>query len=975
MRAIQLKQLMMTLLLMVGALSGVQAQDWAVQGVVIDAVSGDFISGAVVEISSNKHPHEKFFSISQERGIFDVAGLSQGQYRTVVSCLGYENAEMEFELTSKEQHIGIVRLRVSSIMLDGVISEAQAIQTSINGDTLSYNASAFKVLPDSDMAGLLKKMPGISVAGGVVEAHGETIRRVFVDGSEFFGEDVSSAIKSLPAQIIERVEVYDKLSDQAEFSGMDDGNGYKALNIITYRNMRDGQFGQFFTGYGYEPESSSTVSSSSSSKYLFGGNANIFKGSSRVSFIGSFNNVNQSDFSFADILGLSGSGDSGEFMVRPQTGVSVVNAVGLNYSDSWGEKDQVNFQGDYFYNGTNTINNSEFWRWYDIEDLGLDSLYSLSTLKADNYNNRINARLEWKINERQLLMIRPSVSFQTYESLEKRDGDQYNDRFLHSEYDLVDNFENAFNDGYGVSTQALYRLRLGKPGRTVSVNAGFNILDSNSERMSYGIDMSNLDAQSLQYLFTKSLVPSHSQEIFGMLSYTEPLAEHVQLGAQYHVSYLTQQRDKQTLTSTLSLNDLLPNSLLSSDYESDFVKHSVGPSLTYANNKASVTLSGAYQHSTLKGRVITDGAERMGYAYNDLIYLVKSQLYINPRNSLKLYLNSSTNTPSVVSLQGLYDVSDTQFISRGNTELQPSYSQSAVLRYIHSNAEKGRIFTAMGVAQKTSDYISTAIVSNAVVDVGGIVYRPIQLSQPVNVDGYWSLRGQLSYGFPVSFLRSNVNLIWGLSYSNVPSLIGGRYDKDVKQIVGGAINNTGVFGHNAQFVLGSNISKSVDFTFDWKGVVNETTNALSGNKYVDRYFNHSATGTLKAIFGNGLTFSANASYTQFIGYRDSYDDSYLVCNTFVGKRLFRNQSGELQLGVNDLFNQNISYQHAIGAGYVQNSSSSIMGRYFLIRFIFNLRNFTESGFSKAKVREVKPVSSYRSFESQRSTAYDTPPRM
>ena len=200
----------------------------------------------------------------------------------------------------------------------------------------------------------------------MVETQGEEIKKVFVDGKEFFGEDVTTAIKSLPAEAVDRVEVYNKLSDAAEFSGMDDGEGYKALNIVTKPGMRQGQFGKFYAGFGYDAE----TATEDKFKYLAGGNANIFSGDSRVSFIGLFNNVNQQNFSFEDILGVSGGGGGrrggvGQYMMRPQSGVATVNALGVNYTDTWGKRDQVSVQGSYFFNNTDTRNRSTTDKWYE----------------------------------------------------------------------------------------------------------------------------------------------------------------------------------------------------------------------------------------------------------------------------------------------------------------------------------------------------------------------------------------------------------------------------------------------------------------------------------------------------------------------------------------------------------------------------------------------------------------------------------
>ena len=239
---------------------------------------------------------------------------------------------------------------------------------------------------------------------GTVEAQGETVKKVFVDGKEFFGEDVTTAIKSLPAEAVDRVEVYNKLSDAAEFSGMDDGEGYKAINIVTHKDMRQGQFGKMYAGYGYDFDTETEARN----KYIVGGNVNIFSGSSRVSLIALFNNINQQNFSFEDILGVAGSAGGGrgrgvgQYMVRPQSGVASVNAFGINYSDTWGKK--VTFQGSYFFNGTNTKNYSTVDKWYVLPS-PIDTLQTVGYSRTLNYNNRFNARIEWKISDNQSLMI------------------------------------------------------------------------------------------------------------------------------------------------------------------------------------------------------------------------------------------------------------------------------------------------------------------------------------------------------------------------------------------------------------------------------------------------------------------------------------------------------------------------------------------------------------------------------------------
>ena len=381
--------------------------------------------------------------------------------------------------------LGVLKLK-PGVQIETVVKEVKAMRTSQKGDTVSYNAGAFKVTTDADVEGLLKKMPGITVTDGTVEAQGEEIKKIFVDGKEFFGEDVTTAIKSLPAEAVERVEVYNKLSDAAEFSGMDDGEGYKALNIVTKPGMRQGQFGKLYAGYGYDAD----TKTESQHKYIAGGNVNIFSGDSRVSVIGLFNNVNQQNFSFEDILGVTGGsggrrGGVGQYMMRPQSGVAKVNAVGLNYSDTWGKRDQLSFQGSYFFNNTNTENRSTVEKWYEAPMIP-DTLSTNGYSDTKGYNHRFNARLEWKISENQNLMIRPRFSYQSNDPWSSTTGWQYGaPADGGSGYSRTDNFSDALRHGYNVGTSAVYRAKLGKNGRTITLDGSFSYSDNTNNSNSW----------------------------------------------------------------------------------------------------------------------------------------------------------------------------------------------------------------------------------------------------------------------------------------------------------------------------------------------------------------------------------------------------------------------------------------------------------------------------------------------------------
>lgn len=920
-------------------------QRGTVTATVLDDETGETVAGAVLTVAPVSAPEKKQYYTSAYKGAVSIPSLAYGEYTLSVSFLGYNNYDTTFKVAAAKQHIGDLRLK-AGVQIEAVVKEAKALRTSQKGDTVSYNAGAFKVVADADVEGLLKKMPGITVGtDGSVEAQGETVKKIFVDGKEFFGEDVTTAIKSLPAQAVDRIEVYNKLSDAAEFSGMDDGEGFKAINIVTHENMRQGQFGKVYAGLGYDAEEGSE----DRFKYLAGGNVNIFNGDSRVSLIGLFNNVNQQNFSFEDILGVSGNtgggrrGGVGQYMVRPQDGVATVNAIGVNYSDTWGKRDQVSFQGSYFFNNTDTENRSTVEKWYETPSVDTLSTRGYSDTRA--FNHRFNARLEWKISENQNLMIRPSFSWQSNDPWSRTQGWQYGE----SGYSPTDNFNDGTRHGYNIRTNAIYRAKLGKAGRTITLDGQFRYSDFTNSSESYsniapvaaerpegdgpwGWDAA--DYTRLRYL--RNAAPSSSYTLRGDFTYTEPVSKYAQLSFQYRAAFDHQERDKKSYEGLEGFDDLLFAPSLSNTYESNYLTQRVGPGFRYSKERNTFVANVYYQRASLDGQVLQTDSEKIRHNYNNVLYFMMGQLNINRENSLRLFVSSYTDNPAVTQLQSVFDVSDAQYISSGNPDLNPSYNHRVNFHYTNSNVEKGRTFMWMFSLQAASDYITNDVRYNGTVDIEGERYSYLQYSRPVNMNGYWSLMTHVSYGLPVGFLRSNFNVMAGVIYSLTPSRIDGER------------NETSNMGYDFRAVLGSNISENVDFTLSWNGTYNEAKNSIDAAAGKNRYFNHTAQGSLKLVFPLGFTFTASASYTQYLGFTNDYNDDYLLCNAWIGKKVFKNQRGEIMIGVNDLLNQNKAFARTVGSGWTQNATNSVVGRYYMVQFTYNLRRFGKKGSTNLK---------------------------
>ena len=919
------------------------AQSSKITLTVIDATTQEGVAGAVVAVAPAAEPDNedktKFFT-SGFNGATTISGIKRGDYKVKISFLGYADKIVDLKANAATVDLGKVAIEEEATKIETVVKTVQAIRASQKGDTVAYNADAFKVANDADVEGLLKKMPGITVTDGQVEAQGETVKKILVDGKEFFGEDVSTALNSLPAQSVKSVEVFNKLSDNAEFSGVDDGESYKAINIITHENMRQGVFGKVYAGYGYQPEIDKITEHH---KYMLGGNVNYFHGSSRISLIGLLNNINQQNFSFEDILGIDGDGGGG--MRRPQRGLANVGSIGLNYSDSWGEKEKVKLQASYFYNQTRTRNLSELIKWYEapLEELG--TLEQEGHSDNRNYNHRLNARLDWRISDKQSLMSRTNLSFQQHDPFSRTDGlqigpDPENPDNL---YDIIRSGSDGDNGGYNFSEFLQYRLKLGKNGRFLTADARINHRDNNNESRSFSTQQTLVDEATGEHYpllrHLSNLSDSENTGVSASFNYTEPLGKTTQFSIRYNFNYNTRKSIRET--TNYGNDDTYTNGvldeLLSNRFQSDNTRHNIGPRFNWNKGGNVLVLSLEYQYSTLNGFIQSSKDVNVTRDYNDFTYFLMGNFNINQQNSIRLFVRSNTSNPDIRQLNSILDVSNAQYVSRGNEKLHPTYSHNVMFHYNHTSLEKGRTFMWMMMFNKSKNtiassmYTGNSITDDMIPELAGS-NRPIQYSTYENVkNGSMNIGTNLSFGLPLNFMKCNFNISGGVHYSQSPSLVNGQ------------VNTASNIGYNARVVLGSNISENIDFTLSWHGGYNQAKNSLASRGGANEYFNHSATGTFKAVFLGGFTFTASANYVQNIGFTNKYNTDYTLVNAYIGRKVFKSRLGEVMVGVNDLLNQNTAFSRTTGSGFTQNSWNSVIGRYFTAQFNYNLRVFGKKG--------------------------------
>ena len=898
-------------------------QEGSVEFCLCDSVNGDTVEGAVVELVYLSDS-TKYHAVSDGSGKAKFQRIAYGDYSVTATFLGYIPSCRRIRLNAHFLSPDTIRMQPDVQLLDEVVISTPALRSTQNGDTLSYHADAYKVVLGANSESLLTKMPGISVSERGVEAHGRTVQKIMIDGEEFFGNDVLSALKNLPADMIEDVEVFNKLSDEAELTGVDDGRGYTAINIRSKPDRRKGTFGRLYAGYGF------------SDKYIAGGNINNFNSKCRLSVGGLANNISLHNFVTEDIVGATdeeGKNGHSNFVVKPMPGISSVQSLGTNFNTSW-------LSGSYFFNRTDNSNVPVSQR----ENLNSGNKVQLTDAEKDltalNYNHRFSAKMKFNVGERHSFIIRPSLNIQDFSDFSEQRSLVRNRfgcddiRFVHNR--LSDNRNERL--GINVSNTFNYRYRFHKRGRSLSMSLLGNYYDNET------------DALNEQYTFRKPDMPLDpllassvsSQQNFRKtrkvmartgVVYTEPLSRRFRMSWEYAFIY---SRDEAAKTVFLRDNETgelstTADARQSSENRGIYLTHKIGPRFQYAFRKTSITVGGAFQHMNFKGTNILPATGEVYKPYSNLTYEVVANLVINRQNTICIDAKGRTVNPSANLLQDVVSLANLSRVSAGNPNLSPSYLHGFGIRYIHTDARRGSTVAVSLNYNGSGNYIGDSLVAD---QPDFIVTEGVKLGEgnlfvrPVNIGGYHRLHGKITYGFPVNPLRSNLNIQAQAVINVLPGIINGEYSP--------VHRNNYLVGAS----LASNISEDVDFRVSYTGEYVQGEFTTKAGKNNNDYFSHTVSGQLKWAFWKGVTFTGSLSYRQDKGISAPFNDRTLLCNLYLGKRIFRNRLGEISIGINDLFDDNSRrYAHTINSSGTNNIVNQGIERYVAFQLVWHLRNY------------------------------------
>lgn len=908
-----------------------QAQNAQITGTVLDSASRDAVVGAYVAVSRNTPDAKPEYVTTDVNGKFVFTGLTrQVSYLVKVTYLSYKDFTRLVTVSNDVQDLGTIRLTESVANLKEVKVVGQVTAMEQKGDTTQFNAAAFKTNPDATSEDLIQKMPGITVTNGTVTAHGETVNRVLVDGKPFFGDDAALTLKSLPAEVVDKIEVFDKLSDQAQFTGFDDGSAQKTINIVTKADKRMGQFGKVFAGYGLDD------------RYQAGGNVSFFKGNQRISVIGLSNNINVQNFSSQDLLGVSGGGggnrggggSAGNFLVGNQSGITGTNSFGLNYANKIGKKVEVS--GSYFFNRTSNTNVQSTAQQYFLQGGAGDQLYNEnSRTNSTNSNHRLNFRVEYNIDPKNSLIITPRLSFQDNHSGSVKAGLTT----LITDGSKINSSNNSsanVNKGYNFSNDLLFRHAFEKKGRTVSFNFNTQINDKNGRRDLYSrnIYFDNLalpdTAMRGDTIDQRSFTHSDGVTLGGNLVYTEPISTTGQLQFNYGLTVSNSNSNKDTYNMSYdegSYSDL--DSLLTNNFDNRYITNRAGLGYRYRKNSWSANLGVDFQNTGLYSQQLAPVNNKVDQSFTNVL----PNLMVNYRSKtgtqFRAFFRSSTNQPSISQLQNVVDNSNPLSLTAGNPDLKQEYRNMVSFRYSLAGAKRPYNFNAMLFLTQTNNAIvnSTFIAQEPTTLPNGIVLeRGAKLTSPINVDGSWNARSFFTYGKPVAPLKLNLNLTTGFNYLRSPGMINN------------VPNFSNTYAVSQGLVVSSNISDKLDFTVAYSGNYNVVRNSIQPNLN-NNYYTQSLTGKVNWIFGKGFVVQSDISNQSYRGLGAGYNQNFTLWNASVGKKFLKNNAGELKLTVFDILKQNNSISRNVTETYVQDVTNRVLTQYAMLTFTYTLRNF------------------------------------
>ena len=906
-----------------------------VAGTVLDGDDNSPVMQATVQVLSPKDSSMVKGNVTDLDGRFSI-GVRPGKYLLKVSYIGYTPYFQDIELTrGKRLNVGNIKLSTDAIMLAEAVVVAQAPEVTAAEDTLVYNSSAYRVPEGSALEELVKKLPGAEVdENGTITINGKEIKKIMIDGKEFFADDPNIAMKNLPVNIIDKVRAYDKQSDLARATGIDDGEEETVLDLSVKPGMNQGWLGNADAAVGTEDRYSGKVM------------LNHFWGENQFTVIGSINNVNDQGY----------PGGGGGFRMGGNRGLTTIKMGGFNFSTN-SEKLETGGSVNFNYRDADiqTKQSSE-----TFVSSGTSSFQNaLSAQRNKNTSLRADFRIEWRPDTMTMLLVRPRLTYGdtdngsssisgTFSAEPENTTDELiaaigedNLTSIMSEQDIINTIvrnTRSKSDNINAGGSVMFNRRLGKAGRNINFRGTYNYTNSNSEQFSVSeteyFQLS--DEERLDILNRYISTPTLNNNFSTRFSYSEPIFK----GGYLQFSYNFQYQYSTTDNSTYNMPDdwQIDYGFGNPDYPGTIDRdNSRSAHYTYYNHQAELALRWIREKMRLNvGVSFQPQKTKLAYKKGELDTVAIRNVFnftptldfrykFNETSQLRVNYRGRSSQPSMTDLLPIEDTTDPLNIRRGNPGLEPAFTNSLRVFYNTFNTETQRGMVSHFNFSNTLNSISNRRVYNET--TGGYI------TTPENINGNWNLFGMFGTNTALRNKKYTINTFTNASYNNIVSYISDR-----------ATTTDADKNKTRQLRLGERLRGT--YRTDWwevslNGSLNYThsRNNYQERSNMDTYdFAYGASTNIRLPWN--MSIATDISQNSRRGYSDSsMNRDELIWNAQISQDFLKGNAATISVQFYDILRNQSNVSRAISAAMRSDTEYNGVFSYCMVHFIYRLNLF------------------------------------
>lgn len=915
------KCLLMLLMILFSPMAFAQQSGVNVTGSVVEQGSDTPIEQATVRLLNVKDSAMVRGVVSARNGSFTLKNVKKGSYLLHITFIGYDPLYQPLQITGKKNPVNVGKLELSdgAIELGEAVVIGKAPEVTVRNDTVEYNADSYKVTEGSVLEDLLKKMPGVEVdSEGKITVNGKEVKKVMVDGKEFFSDDPKVASKNLPAKMIDKLQVLDKKSDMAQMTGFDDGEEETVINLTVKPGMKQGWFGNAYGGYG--------------SKDRYEGNAmvNRFVNNDQITFMGGANNTNNMGFSDLASTMFSGMGGGGGRRggFGAGSGITSSGNAGLNFSKEF-KPDKLTLGGNtrYSHSDNDARSKSDRQNILPGDSSSYDNSEAMSRTKSDNFG--VDFRLEWKPDTMTQLIFRPSFSF----------SHSMNDNFsdattLDNERDTVNTNKSSNyseSNGYNLNASIDFSRKLNNKGRVFSAT----LSGGNSESYSDGMNRSDIvyfnqtDALKNSIIDQRSRYDNKGFNYRAYVSWVEPIGHNNFIQATYSISQRKQEALKNVYNQDADGIYNVLDSAYSQSYRNNFISQRA--SLSFKSQRAkfnyTIGLNLDPSYSSSENFVGDTTLSKITRKVVNLSPIAQFNYMFDKRTNLRIMYNGRTSQPSMTQLQPVADISDPTNITIGNPDLNPRYTNNVFIRFQQFTPEKQRAFMIMA----NGSYIINDIVSytsyNQETGVKTTTYK--------NVNGNYSGNVRMMLNTPLKNKKFSINSMTMASFANSNGYINEEKNTNRNLILS---ERGGIDFRSSYLDLG--VNGNIRY--------NATSNSLQKENNQNT-FNYGAGGYTTIYLPLNFKIESDVNWSTNSGYGDGFKQNEVLWNASASKSFLKNNQGTLRFKIYDILQQRSNISRSVTASYIQDSEYNTLGSYFMVHFIYRFSIF-KGGASASDVK-------------------------